>query len=61
VPVNGDVATLKSAQPGMAAITAAGSQNALYVGMSAGRLESSVGLGEPWRDMTAGSDATYPG
>jgi len=45
----------------MASITAAGKQNALYVGMSAGRLESSFGLGEPWRDMVAGTDATYPG
>ena len=61
VPVNGDGPILKSVQPGMASITAAGPQNALYVGMSAGRLENSVGLGEPWRDITAGSDATYPG
>jgi hypothetical protein len=45
----------------MASITAAGPQNALYVGMAAGRVESSVGLGEPLRDITAGSDATYPG
>ena len=45
----------------MASVTADGSQNALYVGMSGGQLENQVGLGEPWRDITAGSDATYPG
>jgi len=61
VPVNGDGAAVTPAPPGMASITAAGKQNALYVGMSAGRLESSFGLGEPWRDMVAGTDATYPG
>jgi len=62
VPVNGDGATRPSpAPPGMASIAAAGPRNALYVGMSSGRLESSVGLGEPWRDMVAGTDATYPG
>ena len=61
VPVNGDVAIPKSPQPGMASITAAGPQNALYVEVSGGRLESSVGLGEPWRDITAGGAATYPG
>jgi Lipoprotein LpqB beta-propeller domain/Sporulation and spore germination len=61
VPVNGDGPTREIAPPGMASITAAGRQNALYVGMAAGRVESSVGLGEPLRDITAGSDATYPG
>ncbi|HSS91872.1 MAG TPA: LpqB family beta-propeller domain-containing protein [Streptosporangiaceae bacterium] len=61
VPVNGDLPIPKSPQPGMASITAAGPQNALYVGVSGGRLESSVGLSEPWRDITAGSAATYPG
>ncbi len=61
VPVNGDGPSLKSGPSGMASITAAGPQNALYVGMAAGRLENSVGLSEPWRDITAGSDATYPG
>jgi hypothetical protein len=60
VPVNGDVAIPKSPLPGMASITAAGTQNSLYV-VSGGRLENSVGLGEPWRDITAGSAATYPG
>jgi hypothetical protein len=60
VPVNGDLPIPKSPQPGMASITAAGPQNSLYV-VSGGRLESSVGLGEPWRDITAGSAATYPG
>jgi hypothetical protein len=45
----------------MESITAAGPQNALYVEVSGGRLESSVGLGEPWRDITAGGAATYPG
>jgi Lipoprotein LpqB beta-propeller domain/Sporulation and spore germination len=61
VPVNGDLPIPKSPQPGMASITAAGPQNALYVEVSGGRLESSVGFGDPWRDMTAGSAATYPG
>ncbi len=61
VPVNGDEPTLKSGQPGMETITAAGSQNPLYLGMSAGRLENSITLDEPWRDVMAGRDATYPG
>jgi hypothetical protein len=61
VPVNGDAPARKSVQRGMATITAAGPQNALYVGMSTGRLENSVGLGEPWRDIAAGTDVTYPG
>jgi Lipoprotein LpqB beta-propeller domain/Sporulation and spore germination len=61
VPVNGDQPTPKSVQPGMESIAAAGPGNALYVGVSAGQLENSVALGEPWRDITAGSDVTYPG
>ena len=61
VPVNGDLPVRKSVQPGMASITAAGQQNALYAGVSGGRLDSSVALGEPFRDITAGSAATYPG
>jgi hypothetical protein len=61
VPVNGDLAVPVSVPPGMASITAAGPQNSLYVGVSGGRLESSIGLREPWRDITAGSAATYPG
>jgi len=61
VPVNGDGASLTPAPPGMASITAAGPPNSLYVGTSSGRLESSVGLREPWRDIAAGADATYPG
>jgi hypothetical protein len=61
VPVNGDLAIPQSVQPDMASITAAGPQNSLYAGVSGGRLESSVGLREPWRDTTAGSAATYPG
>jgi hypothetical protein len=61
VPVNGDLPIPKSPQPGMASITAAGPQNSLYAGVSGGRLLNSVGLGEPWRDITAGSAATYPG
>jgi hypothetical protein len=60
VPVNGDLSILKPAPPDMASITAAGTQNSLYV-VSGGRLENSVGLGEPWRDITSGSAATYPG
>jgi hypothetical protein len=61
VPVNGDAPVIRSSLPGMVSITAAGEQNPLYLGMSAGRLENSVGLGEPWRDIAAGWDATYPG
>jgi hypothetical protein len=61
VPVNGDLPVRRSVQPGMASITAAGPQNALYTGVSGGRLDSSVTLGEPFRDITAGSAATYPG
>jgi lipoprotein LpqB-like beta-propeller protein/sporulation and spore germination protein len=61
VPVNGDEPTLKTGQPGMVSITAAGSQNPLYLGMSAGRLDNSITLDEPWRDILAGRDATYPG
>jgi hypothetical protein len=61
VPVNGDEAARAIAPPGVASITAAGPQNAVYVGMSAGRLESSIELGEPWHDFVAGADVTYPG
>ena len=61
VPVNGDLPVPETPLPGMASITAAGPQNALYVEVSGGRLESSVGLGEPWRDITAGGAATYAG
>jgi hypothetical protein len=61
VPVNGDEPTLRSGQPGMVSITAAGPQNPPYLGMSAGRLENSIALGEPWRDIMAGREATYPG
>jgi hypothetical protein len=61
VPVNGDLPIPKSPQPGMVSITAAGPQNALYAGVSGGRLDSSVALGEPFRDITTGSAATYPG
>jgi len=61
VPVNGDAPVSKNSLPGMVTIAAAGAQNPLYLGMSARRLENSVGLGEPWRDIAAGWDATYPG
>jgi hypothetical protein len=61
VPVNGDAPVGKNSLPGMVSIAAAGAQNPLYLGMSAGRLENSVLLGEPWRDIAAGWDATYPG
>ena len=61
VPVNGDAPVGKNSLPGMVSITASGAQNPLYLGMAAGRLENSYGLGEPWRDITAGWDATYPG
>ncbi len=61
VPVNGDAPVSKNSLPGMVSIAAAGAQNQLYLGMSAGRLENAVVLGEPWRDIAAGWDATYPG
>jgi hypothetical protein len=61
VPVNGDGAALQSVQPGMESVTAAGAQNPLYLGTSDGQLENQIKLGEPPRDMTPGSDATYPG
>lgn len=61
VPVNGDAPVSKNSLPGMVSIAAAGAQNPLYVGMSTGRLENSVVLGEPWRDIAAGWGATYPG
>jgi hypothetical protein len=61
VPVNGDLPVTIPAAPDATSIAAAGPQNALYAGVSGGRLESSVGLREPWRDITAGSAATYPG
>lgn len=61
VPVNGDGPVLKNEQPGMLSVTAAGPGNPLYLGVSGGRLENSVVLGQPWRDMLAGRDATYPG
>jgi len=60
VPVNGDLSIPRPAPPDMASITAAGMQNSLYV-VSGGRLENSVGLGEPWRDITSSGAATYPG
>ncbi|HEY6277237.1 MAG TPA: LpqB family beta-propeller domain-containing protein [Streptosporangiaceae bacterium] len=61
VPVNGDAPVIKSSLPGMVSITSAGAENPLYLGMSTDRLDNSVGLGEPWRDIAAGRDATYPG
>lgn len=62
VPVNGDAPVIKNSLPGMVSITAApGTQNPLYLGVSPGQLDNSVGLGEPWRDIAAGRVATYPG
>jgi WD40 repeat protein len=62
VPVDGDSATsLQWQQPGMTSITADGPGNLLYLSLANGRLEKSVGLGEPWSNVTAGQDAVYPG
>jgi len=61
VPVNGDSATsLHWQQSGVTAITAAGPHYPLYLSRD-GRLEKSVGLGEPWTDVTAGQAVDYPG
>jgi hypothetical protein len=62
VPANGNDATRQgAAQPGIVSVAAAGPENALYLGLSTGRLERSAGFGEFWSDLTAGSAATYPG
>lgn len=62
VPVDGDNATpLQWQQPGMTSVTADGPGSPLYLSLANGRLEKSVGPGEPWSDVTAGQHAVYPG
>jgi Lipoprotein LpqB beta-propeller domain len=61
VPVDGDGAESLVALAAMESITAAGPQNPLYLGLGTGRLEKSVGVNEPWTDVTDGRSATYPG
>jgi lipoprotein LpqB-like beta-propeller protein/sporulation and spore germination protein len=61
VPANGDSARLLTGQSGSTAITTAGPRNPLYLSLSTGRVEKSVGLDEPWTFIAAGRAATYPG
>lgn len=61
VPADGDGAVRLGTLAGMESITAAGPESPLYLGLSTGRLEKSVGVNEPWSDVTDGSAATYPG
>jgi hypothetical protein len=61
VPANGDSARLLTGQGDSVAITAAGPQNPLYLSLSTGQVEKSVGLDEPWTYIAAGRAATYPG
>jgi hypothetical protein len=61
VPADGDGAARLGTLAGMESITAAGPQNPLYLGLRTGRLEKSVGVNEPWTDVTDGRAATYPG
>lgn len=59
VPADGDSASALGGPPNITSITAAGRYNPLYLGLDTGRLEKSVGLGEPWTDVTAGHDVVY--
>lgn len=61
VPANGDSARLLTGQSGSMAVTAAGRENPLYLSLSTGQVEKSVGLDEPWTYIAAGRAATYPG
>jgi lipoprotein LpqB-like beta-propeller protein/sporulation and spore germination protein len=61
VPANGDSARLLTGQSGSMAVTAAGPRNPLYLSLSTGQVEKSVGLDEPWTYIAAGRAATYPG
>jgi Lipoprotein LpqB beta-propeller domain len=59
VPADGDSATALGGPTDIASITSAGPANPLYLGLDTGRLEKSIGLGEPWTDVTAGHDVVY--
>ena len=61
VPANGNTAASRPSPAGIVSITAAGTQNPLYISLANGRLEKSVGVGSLWTDFTAGQAATYPG
>ncbi len=64
VPVNGDGASCAEVlgnQASITSITAAGPQNWLYLGLSTGRMEKAIGLGEPWTDAGPGRYPAYPG
>jgi hypothetical protein len=59
VPADGDSATALGGPTDITSITAAGPANPLYLGLDTGRLEKSIGLDEPWTDVTAGHDVVY--
>ncbi|HEY5984836.1 MAG TPA: LpqB family beta-propeller domain-containing protein, partial [Streptosporangiaceae bacterium] len=61
VPADGDGAERLATPAGLESVTAAGPQYPLYVGLRTGRLEKSIGVNEPWTDVTDGRAATYPG
>jgi len=61
VPVNGGSAVPLGGPAGIVSITSAGPQNPLYLSLAGGRLVKSVGIGEPWTDVSAGRAAVYPG
>jgi lipoprotein LpqB-like beta-propeller protein len=61
VPVNGDSARPLTGLSDSVSITAAGPKNPLYLSLSTGQVEKSVGLDEPWTYIAAGRAATYPG
>lgn len=61
VPANEDSGTWLSGLNGITSVAAAGPKNPLYLSLSGGQLEKSVGLRETWTDITAGMGATYPG
>jgi lipoprotein LpqB-like beta-propeller protein/sporulation and spore germination protein len=61
VPANGNGAQSLGRQPEMMSVTAAGPKNPLYLSLTSGRVEKSVGLAEPWTEVTAGRAAIYPG
>jgi hypothetical protein len=61
VPANGDSARPLTGLSDSVAITAAGPKNPLYLSLSTGQVEKSVGLDEPWTYIAPGRAATYPG
>lgn len=61
VLANGDRSPSVAGPPDMTSVTADGPHGTLYLGVSSGHLQKSVGIGEPWTDSGPGHDATYPG